>query len=285
MEIPWTVVLAVLGGALLHACWNTLVKSSADKQLDSMAVAAGAGLVSQVVAPFLPPPDPASWPWLAISTVVHIGYFTVLARAYHWGDLSFTYPIMRGGGPVIVAVAGVLVFGEILADHEALGVALICTGVLAFATHVTRDPEARRKSLMFALLNAAIIATYTLVDAVGARRSGAPVSYAMWFFVASGLVVFLTVWLRRRGDAPRYVVANWRRVLLGGTCTMGSYAIALWAMTLAPVALVAALRETSVVFAAVLATVLLGEQVTIRRLAASAAILGGLILLRAPLPH
>src|SRR5436190_21987815 len=243
MEIPWTLVLAVLAGALLHACWNTLVKSSADKQLDSMAVAAGAGFVSLLAAPFVPPPAVGAWPWLAVSTVVHIGYFTVLAGAYHWGDLSFTYPIMRGGGPAIVSLASVLVFGEVLADHEALGFGLICTGVLAFATHVTRDPEARRKSLQFALLNAAIIATYTLVDAIGARRSGAPVSYAMWFFVSSGAAVFVTVWLRRGPDAPRYVVRNWARVLGGGACTMGSYSIALWAMTLAPVALVAALRE------------------------------------------
>jgi drug/metabolite transporter (DMT)-like permease len=120
---------------------------------------------------------------------------------------------------------------------------------------------------------------------VGARRSGAPISYAMWFFVSSGAAVFATVWIWRRSEAPRYVVANWRRVLLGGACTMGSYSIALWAMTLAPVALVAALRETSVVFAAVLATIFLGEQVTVRRVAASAAILGGLLLLRVPPPR
>src|SRR5712691_6370814 len=114
MEISLPVTAAVLGAALLHAGWNALLKSSADKQLDTVAISVGAGIVGVAVAVWLPFPAAASWPWLAASAAVHILYFVFLAGAYRWGDLSYAYPIMRGGGPVIVALAGSAVFGEVL---------------------------------------------------------------------------------------------------------------------------------------------------------------------------
>src|SRR5471030_1227063 len=172
MGISLPVTLAVLGGALLHAGWNTMLKSSADKQLDTIAISAGAGIAGLVVAPFLPLPSTASLPWLAASATVHILYFVLLAGAYRWGDISFTYPIMRGGGPVMVAVAGAAVFGEVLYWAQTAGVTFICVGILSFAVVRAADPRAFRKALGFALGNAAVIAAYTLIDAKGARASG-----------------------------------------------------------------------------------------------------------------
>src|SRR5437868_11196012 len=134
MEISLPVTLAVLGAALLHATWNVLVKAGADKELETINVAIGSGLVALAAALFLPPPARESWPWLAASAAVHILYFIFLAGAYRWGELSYTYPIMRGGGPMIVALVGVLVFGELLRLEEWIGVALISAGILAFAT-------------------------------------------------------------------------------------------------------------------------------------------------------
>src|SRR3989440_11594381 len=146
------VTLAVLGAALLHAGWNALVKSSADKQLDTVALAAGAGIIALVVAPWLAVPARASWPWLGASALVHILYFVFLAGAYRWGELSYTYPIMRGGGPVVVAVASVAMFDEVLPLLPTLGVALVCSGIVAFAAG-----KAERKATLFALGNALVI--------------------------------------------------------------------------------------------------------------------------------
>jgi drug/metabolite transporter (DMT)-like permease len=274
-EISLPVTLAVLGAALLHAGWNALLKSSADKQLDTVAISVGAGIVGLAVAPWLAFPAPESWPWLAGSAVVHIFYFMLLAGAYHWGELSYVYPIMRGGGPVIVALVGAAVFGEVLPLAPTLGVALVCAGIVAFASG-----RAHRRATLFALANAAVIAAYTVIDAKGARASGSPVAYTMWFFVANALVIYAYAGLRRGAEVPRYLARNWTRILIGAVFTTGAYGIALWAMTRAPVALVAVLRETSVIFAALFGALFLGEKFTHRRLVATGAVLAGLITLR-----
>ncbi len=275
MELTLPVTLAVLGAALLHAGWNALVKASEDKQLDTFAVAASSGLLALALAPFLPLPAPASWPWLAGSTAVHILYFAFLAGAYRWGELSYVYPVMRGGGPMIVAATGVLAFREVLQVNEWLGVLLICAGILAFASGA-HD----RRATAFALANAVVIGAYTLIDAAGARASDAPVSYTLWFFVANGVVI-TAMGLAMRGRAvPAYFRRHWLRAAAGGACALGAYGIALWAMTRAPVALVAVLRETSVIFAAVLGAAVLKEKLTRRRLVATGAVLAGLVVLK-----
>jgi drug/metabolite transporter (DMT)-like permease len=273
--MTWPVTLAVLAGALLHAGWNALVKASPDKQLDTIAVAIGSGCVAALAAVWLPAPARESWPWLAGSALVHILYFVFLAGAYRWGDLSFASPVMRGGGPLIVALAGGLVFGEALDAGRWAGIALICAGVLALA-HGPHD----RRATVFAVANAAVIAAYTLIDAKGARASGAPVSYALWFFAANGAVIGAMGLLQRPRELGPYVGVHWKRAVLGGACAVASYGIALWAMTRAPVALVAALRETSVIFAAVIGALFLGEKMTRRRLVATGAVLAGLVALK-----
>src|SRR5213075_2978165 len=131
MEISLPVTLAVLGAALLHAAWNVLVKSGADKELETISIAAGSGVVALAAALFLPAPARASWPWLAGSAIVHILYFIFLAGAYRWGEMSYTYPVMRGGGPMIVALVGAIALGELLPLHATVGVVFICVGVLA----------------------------------------------------------------------------------------------------------------------------------------------------------
>lgn len=269
------VTLAVLGAALLHAGWNAMLKSSKDKQLDTVALAVGAGLIGLAIAPWLPQPAPEAWPWLAASACVHILYFAFLAGAYHWGDLSYAYPIMRGGGPVIVALAGAAAFGEVLPFWPTLGVALVCAGIIAFASG-----KADRRATLFALGNAVVIGAYTLIDAKGARASGSPVAYAMWFFVANGLVLYAYAGLRRGAEVPRYLMRNWNRLGVGAVLTAGSYGIALWAMTKAPVALVAVLRETAVLFGALFGAMFLGEKFTGRRVLATGAVLAGLVALK-----
>ncbi|HYX62599.1 MAG TPA: EamA family transporter [Burkholderiales bacterium] len=275
MELTLPVTLAVLGAALLHASWNALLKGSADKQLDTVAFSIGSAILAAAVALWLPAPARASWPWLAASAGVHILYFAFLAGAYHWGDLSYAYPIMRGGGPVIVALAGAAVFGEVLPLAPTLGVALVCAGILGFASG-----RANPRATAFAVANAGVIAAYTLIDAKGARASGSPVAYAMWFFVANGVVLYAWAGMRRGAALPRHLAANWPRILAGAALTTGSYAVALWAMTRAPVALVAVLRETAVIFGAIIAHFWLKEKLTRRRLVATGAVMLGLVALK-----
>ena len=275
MDISLPVTLAVLGAALLHATWNALVKASEDKGLDSVAIAAGSGVMALAVAPFLPVPAPASWPWMAGSATVHILYFLFLAGAYRWGELSYSYPIMRGGGPLIVAVVGALALGEVLPWAETFGVLLISAGILAFA-HGSHD----RRATWFAVGNSVVIAAYTIIDSQGARASGAPVAYTAWFFVLNGIVITGLALAQHGAKVPAYFRRFWLRSLAGGACALGAYAIALWAMTLAPVALVAALRETSVIFAAMIAFVVFREKMTVQRIVATGAVLAGLVALR-----
>jgi drug/metabolite transporter (DMT)-like permease len=275
MEITLPVTLAVLGAALLHASWNVLVKSGADKELETFNIAIGSGLVALVAALFLPPPARASWPWLAGSAVIHILYFVFLAGAYRFGELSYTYPVMRGGGPMIVAVVGALALGEVLPPGPTFGIVLICAGIFAFASG-----KHDRRATAFALSNAVVIAAYTLVDGQGARLSGAPLSYTLWFFVANGVVIAIYGWLRRGRAVAGYFGGTWRKAILGGSCAVAAYGIALWAMTRAPIALVAVLRETSVIFAALLSAVFLAEKMTRRRLVATGAVMMGLVVLK-----
>jgi drug/metabolite transporter (DMT)-like permease len=275
MELTLPVTLAVLGAAALHAGWNVLEKSGGDKDLETVAIAVGSGAIGLVLLPLLPAPSPASWPWLAGSALVHILYFAFLAGAYRHGELSFAYPVMRGGGPMIVALAGTVFMNETLSLKSSLSIVLICAGIIAFASGA-HD----RRATAYAVANAAVIGAYTLIDAQGARASGAPVSYTLWFFAANGAIIGAYGLARRGADVTCFLRRSWLRTAVGGACAVGAYAIALWAMTRAPVALVAVLRETSVVFAALIAFWILKEKLTRRRMLATAMVLLGLVALR-----
>lgn len=280
MEMSPLVMLAVLAAAVLHATWNALLKASADKTLATIGQALARGMIALVLVPFVPAPAPESWPWIAASVVVHIAYFWLLAGAYRWGDLSFGYPLMRGTAPALVAIAGLLLFAENLPWAEWLAVILICAAVLGFASGPRGAVLAQRRALAFALGNAAVIACYTLIDARGVRLSGAPVGYALWFFLGNS-VVQLSLGIGGHGQRLFvYLRQHAIQAALGGAFTIGAYGTALWAMTQAPVALVAALRETSVVFAALISALFLGEKMTRRRVLATLLVLGGLVLLR-----
>src|SRR5438094_4136953 len=225
MDISLPVTLAVLGAALLHATWNVLVKAGGDKELETINIAIGSALVALVAALFLPAPARASWPWVAGSALVHILYFISLAGAYRWGELSYTYPVMRGGGPMIVALVGALVLGEVLPLHETLGVLLICAGIFAFASG-----RHDRRATAFALANAVVIAAYTLIDGQAARASGAPASYTMWCFTANDVLILGHGLARRAAAVAAHWREHWKRALVGCACAVGAYCIELWAM-------------------------------------------------------
>ena len=287
MSLQGGVVLAVLCGALLHACWNALIKSATDKALDT-ALIHSLGCVAAV--PLLAAtglPDPAAWPYIAASTVVHIGYYAALAGAYRHGDLGLTYPVMRGCAPLLVALSSQAFIGEALSGRAWWGVAGICAGVLMLGLSPAslQGGGDRGKALRFALANAAIIALYTVIDGLGARASGNALGYVAALFLFDGLPYLLLVLHQRKGEgerraALRYMAGRWRIAALGTAASLGSYGIALWAMTRAPVAAVAALRETSVLFAAVIGTLWLREPFGAQRALGTALIVAGVAALR-----
>ncbi|MRW89509.1 EamA family transporter [Duganella sp. FT80W] len=282
-----SVVTVVLFAALLHASWNALVKAGPDKYLITLLVACGAGLVSLPLLPLLAWPARDSWPWLLASACCQVIYYRLLAAAYRHGDMSQAYPLMRGAAPLLVALASVPLLGERLHWLQDVAVMLICGGVLTLTilrgasvgADTAANREARRRATFYALLNAAVIAAYTMIDGIGVRRSGSPAAYTLWLFVLTAVLLLLCSTQRWR-ELPAYARTHVRVMLVGGGGTLASYGLALWAMTLAPVAAVAALRETSILFAAVIAALFLKERLAPGRILAVGLIACGAIAMR-----
>ena len=289
LALTLPVTLIVLFGALLHASWNALVKSSTDKSLDTALIHVLGGAVALPLVWLAGLPPQASLPYLAASIIIHIGYYIALAGAYKHGDLGLTYPIMRGLAPLLVALASGIVIGEHLSMLGWLGVAGISSGVLLVGlSRAVFAQGAHRAALGFALSNAVIIAIYTVVDGLGVRvaaeHGGSALQYVATLFLIDGFPYFLFVMSQRkaqqRTDAWTYMRRRWPLALLGTLASLGSYGIALWAMTQAPVATVAALREVSVLFAALLGAVFLKEAFGLQRGAGTLLIVTGVAALR-----
>jgi phosphonate utilization associated putative membrane protein len=278
MGITWPVLLLVLLGALLHASWNALVKSSADKTLDTALIHVLCSLLALPVCLYVGLPVAQAWPFILASLVIHVGYYFALSGAYKHGELGLTYPLMRGTAPLLVALSSMALLGEELSAMGWMGVLLISSGVLLLGA--SAGLMRHRKAVLFALSNAVLIAIYTVVDAQGARISGHVAQYVAMLFVLDGWPFALLVLLHRRGRVWAYVQGRWPLALGGALASVGSYAIALWAMTVAPVAMVAALRETSVLFAAILGAWFLKEHWTRSRVVGTVAVVAGVMALR-----
>lgn len=239
----------------------------------------GAGAIAAALLPFLAMPARASLPHLGVSAVLQVVYFVLVAAAYRAADMSYAYPLMRGTAPLIVAVLSGVVLGEVLTPGAWAGVALICGSVLAL-TLLNRRAGGNLLATAFALGNATVIAAYTLVDGAGARLSGQVASYTLWLsLLTAPPLLGWAAWRHGPALLP-YLRARWWVGLGAGAATLGSYGLAHWAMTRAPVAATAALRETSILFGMVIAALVLKERVGPARLAAGAAIALGAATLR-----
>ena len=202
------VLLAVLVGALLHACWNALVKSSTDKTLDTALIHVLCSFYALPICLYLGLPDPQVWPYIAASLVVHVAYYFALAGAYRHGDLGLAYPLMRGTAPVLVALSSFLVLGEALTPLAWLGVLCVSCGLLLIGSGGAM--LAQKKAMVFALCNAVLIAIYTVVDAKGARLSGHVLQYAALLFALDGWPFAILVLWQRKGAVMPYVRVRWR---------------------------------------------------------------------------
>jgi drug/metabolite transporter (DMT)-like permease len=275
------VFLAVLFAALCHAGWNALIKVGLDPLATTTLITLGSALVALLLLPFAGLPAAAAWPWIAASAAIHLFYFAALAESYRTGDLGQVYPIARGAAPLMTAGLAALTVGEELSPLGWIGIAVLVAGVCLLSLRGGRGLAGfDRRAVGFALFTALTICAYSVVDGVGARLSGNSFAYVLWLFVGFAVVLPPYAWIRDGAGLFKPMLHVWRRGLIGGGMQVMSYGIALWAMTLAPIALVATLRETGVLFGAAISVVMLKEPLRPVRIAAAMLIMCGLIAIR-----
>lgn len=273
------VFLAVLFAALLHATWNALVKISADRLVVLAVLKIATTIVALASLPFVTMPPPEAWPYIAASVVIHTAYFLFLILAYRFGDLSQVYPLSRGAAPLIVAALAVFVLGETLGQQALVALLLISCGITSLMlSHngAVRQP----KAVIAALATGCFIAGYTVADGAGTRLSANAQSYLMWLNLFNGLPIILIALVRRRDVFIPQTKRVWKAGALSALVSLLAYWIVLWASTQAPLALVAAVREVSMVFAVLFGVAFLKEKLDLRKLLSIFTTLTGAILLR-----
>ena len=298
--MPTEIVAIVLVAALAHASWNALVKSDDDRLVTLGAANAVRFLLCIPIVLALPLPDRASWPYLVASSILHVGYYTFLISAYRFGDLSKVYPLARGLSPLIVAAGAYAFAGERLSPMALVGVAVACTGIASLSLGGGATParsarvhagalssagdgaaQARtdRRGVVFAVGTAVFIAAYTVTDAMGARLSGHAVSYVAWLSILDGLPMLLVAGVLRRAGLAHHLAARAWKSVAGGALQLTAYGLVVWSLALAPMAAVSALRETSVLFAAIIGVKFLGEPLGTHRITAAALVAAGIMLI------
>jgi drug/metabolite transporter (DMT)-like permease len=275
-----TVFSAVLFAALLHAGWNALVKFSDDRLLVLAIMKVGTTLFALAAVPFVDVPPIEAWPNILASTAIHTAYFIFLTIAYRLGDLGQIYPISRGTAPLIVAVLAAAFLDETLSGSASVALLLITAGIMSLAITRGDDGIGRPKAVMAALATACFTAGYTVVDGAGARATGDALSYIIWLNVVNGIPIIAIALVFRRAQLRNGVPRTWRFGSISGIVSLLSYWIILWAGTQAPLALVAALRESSMIFALILGVVFLGEKIDLRRVASVFTTMAGTAMLK-----
>ena len=291
MVVAPLIVGLLLAAALMHASWNAILKSDQSDRLATFGVIMTTGTVMGLCAvPFLPWIEPAAWKFLAASVAIHVLYYTFLLKAYSYGDLSHTYPIARGLGPLLVALVSGRFIGEHLRPQDILGVLLLSCGLVALAmplrSVVPRPGSRHGLATLFAVLTGVTIAAYIIADGLGVRSAGPTflhrLSYIAWLCVVEGPWLLVLAVVLRPGTVWTHLRRTWWRGVIGGIIANVGYGIAIYALVLGPMAHVAALRETSVLFGALMGTLLLGEPFGARRVAAAFVIVVGLALMNGP---
>ncbi|GAA4897466.1 DMT family transporter [Streptomonospora salina] len=274
-------VAAVLTAALLHAVWNAIAHAITDRLVGFALIGAGGTAIGALAAPFAGTPDPAAWPALLVSVSLHIAYMGGLMLCYRLGDFGQVYPLARGTAPWAVALAAAALLGEHLPPVRLCGVLVVSAGLCALAFAHGRPTRARLPAIGAALATGLMIAAYTLVDGFGVRASGDPLAYVSWMMLLQGPFYGLVALVVRRGRLTAQVRPVWRIGLLGGALSTTAYGLVLWAQTIGTLAGVAALRETGIVFGALIGTVFFGERFGRVRAAAAAGVAIGAVLLNA----
>jgi drug/metabolite transporter (DMT)-like permease len=275
------VFAAVLSAAAAHAGWNAAIKRGLDPLVTTVLIAIGAGVVALPFLPLVGLPSAAAWPWVIASVLIHLGYFAGLIEAYRTGDMSQVYPIARGSAPLLTATVSTTWLGERLGLLGWIGLVSLVCGVFLLSLRGSGDlAKLNRRAVGFALFTALTICAYSIVDGVGARASGNAHGYTVALFIGNAVVMALYGVARRGPKVFAVMSPFWVTGLAGGGLQLASYWIAIWAMTVAPIAVVAALRETSVLFGALIAVVILKEPLRASRVAAALLIVAGLMMIK-----
>lgn len=274
--MPFHIILLVLFAALLHASWNALLRGGSDRLWSMTVMCLAVAIASAGIAVFLQQPAPASWPYAVLSAVLHVGYNLFLVRSYRVGDLGQTYPVSRGSSPVLITLGAAVFAGEGVAASALLGIALVSGGIISLAFTKRRLAV---PSLPYALGTGCFIAAYSVTDGIGVRLSGAPMAYTVWMCALWGVLMPLVyIGLRDRKSLftlrPGFFTA-----LGGGLVSLLAYGIIIYAMSGAPMGAVSALRETSVLFAALIGYFFLGETLTVRKMLACVVIATGTVII------
>ncbi|MFJ1259106.1 EamA family transporter [Cupriavidus sp. CuC1] len=271
-----TAFLAVMLSAMMHASWNAIVKIGGDR-LSSMAlIDSFCFLVALPMVSLVPLPAPQVWPFLLATVTLEVGYKLSLVAAYNRGDFSQAYPLMRGSAPLMVAVILLLTGAEQLGFGGYAGIAMICLGLVSLVRWRSQSPDL----MAFALMAGACLAGGTVIDGTAVKRYGEVFSYIAWLQLLSHIFMPSYAFTRRGSTLLTLFRQEWKRASIGGINRVGSYALMLWAMTLAPVTKLAALRESSVIFAALLGHFLLREPFDKRRLVATVLVVAGIVTLQ-----
>ncbi|PTX55535.1 EamA-like transporter family protein [Litoreibacter ponti] len=276
-----TVFFAVLTAALLHATWNAMVKGGADKRLNMAGVVIGHTPLALLALVFVPAPAPESYPYILAGMVLHFGYQMFLLGSYKIGDLTQVYPIARGVAPLLVAGVSVVALGVELSGLELLAVITIAIGILSISLVRGADGLRNGKATGMALTTGCFIASYSLVDGMGARVSGSAVGFYAWLGLANAAIFALYMAVTTPQvlrDMPR---KGAKLFWIGGGASFLAYSLVIWSFTQAPIALVTALRETSIIFALLIGVLLMGERLSLGKILSTAITLAGVVLLRA----
>ncbi|MEM6694326.1 MAG: DMT family transporter [Pseudomonadota bacterium] len=274
------VFLTVIGAALLHATWNALVKGGSDKTLSMAAVVIDHMPFALIALLFVPTPAGESLPYLFCGMVLHFGYQIFLLKSYQLGDLTQVYPIARGSAPLMVALVSVSVLGVTLNALELVAIVIIGTGIISLALARHGDGMRNGNAAIIALITGSFIASYSLVDGLGARLAGTSLGFYAWLAIGNGTLMIVYLALQSPGTLRALPRRGWPMLVLGGGASFAAYALVTWAFTQAPIALVTALRETSIIFAVLIGVFVLKERLSLIKVAAIMTTLLGAILLR-----
>jgi len=275
------ITLLILLAAALHAGWNALIKISGDKIAVMAVVTLAGSLLSMFALPLVDSPDRASWPLLALTILIHTGYHFFLPIAYNHGDLGQVYPIARGVAPILVTLGALVFAGEQVSQFVLIGILCLSVGVMTLTFDGGKASKINPKAVIFAVATGVCIASYTVVDGLGVRQAGSILGFAVWLTIGNGLLTFLIALVWKKREIAMVMKNNALTSLAGGAMQVGAYWIIVYALAVAPMGMVSGLRETSVLFAALISTFLLKEGFGVWRFVSACLVTFGLIISRA----
>jgi len=280
MTLQLHLVLLILLAAVIHASWNAVVKASGDRFLTFTIIHFTGTVLGVIAAVFVGFPEPQVWPYLILSMIIHNIYYVFLLLCYRFGDLGEVYPIARGSSPLIVALMAVFFAGETLTPYAMVGIGLVSLGIISLTFAKGRPTRAGMKPLVLAISTGVLISSYTVVDGLGLRAGGSPWAYIVWLNMLEGIPFALWALTMRQNDLWPFLKTRWKPGVIGGCLTILAYGLVLYALNEGAMAHVSALRETSVLFAAIIGTFILKESFGSMRIISAALIVGGVIILQ-----